>query len=122
MKGSLFRCASWQRSSVAEAGRRVCQVPDTSREKEKYVALCRLLDRTAHRKLQRLLPVSAHCDEKYEQAMMKQLRTVFVALLLVPSLFSNANAFTTDSALNVGRPPAGICWIYWGGTWYPFPC
>ena len=56
--------------------------------------------------------------------MMRKLRTFLVALLLVPALFSNASAFTTetDSALNPGRPPAAWCWINIGGMWIPYAC
>ena len=56
--------------------------------------------------------------------MMKKLRTFLVALLLVPALFSNANAFTTqsDGALNPARPPSAVCWINVGGVWIPYYC
>ena len=67
--------------------------------------------------------------------MLKKLRTFLVALLLVPALYSNANAFTTasdgalnpafttasDGALNPARSE-GWCWIYFNGMWIPWPC
>ena len=56
--------------------------------------------------------------------MMKKLRTFLVALLLVPALFSNANAFTaqSDGGLNPARPPSAVCWINVGGVWIPYYC
>ena len=105
--------------------RRVCQVPDTSREKEKKLALCRLLDRPTRAKLQRLLPVSAHTStDKQEQAMMRKLRIFVAALLLVPALLSNANAFTTESdgALNPARPPSNTCWYWYYGILIAYEC
>ena len=51
--------------------------------------------------------------------MVRKLRTFLAALLLVPLLYSNANAFTTpdDGALNPSRPTS-VCWIYWNGQWW----
>jgi len=56
--------------------------------------------------------------------MMRKLRTFLTALLLVPVLSLNANAFTmeTDGALNPIRPPSAICWIKMGGMWIPVNC
>jgi hypothetical protein len=57
--------------------------------------------------------------------MLRKLRVLFVALLLVPALVSNASAFTTaadDAGLNPSKPKAGWCWIYAGGVWYVYPC
>jgi len=56
--------------------------------------------------------------------MMKKLRTLLAAALLVPALFSNASAFTTESNgdLTVGRPTSGVCWFNAGGMWFPYPC
>jgi hypothetical protein len=105
--------------------RRVCQVPDTSRKKEKNRALCRPLDRTARAKLRRLLPVSAHrSDFKQEQVMMKKLRIFFTAALLVSALISNANAFTAGdgATFDPAKPKAGLCWYNVGGWWYVLPC
>jgi hypothetical protein len=53
--------------------------------------------------------------------MMKKLRVFLAAALLVPALFSNANAFTTDdSIVSTERP--GWCFIYWNGALYYYPC
>ena len=54
--------------------------------------------------------------------MMRKLRTLLAAALLVPALFSTANAFTTDgdSALNPSR--SETCYIYWNGMWYEWEC
>jgi hypothetical protein len=57
--------------------------------------------------------------------MLRKLRVLFVALLLVPALVSNAYAFTTaadDAGLNPSKPKAGVCWINVGGVWYHYPC
>jgi hypothetical protein len=56
--------------------------------------------------------------------MMRKLRIFLAALLLVPALFSNASAFTTqnDSGFDPARPKAGMCWIYAGGAWWYYPC
>ena len=57
--------------------------------------------------------------------MLRKLRVLFVALLVVPALVSNAYAFTTaadDAGLNPSKPKAGVCWIFAGGFWYPVPC
>ena len=56
--------------------------------------------------------------------MMRKLRTLLAALLLVPALFSNASAFTTESdgALNPARPPANVCWWYYNGMPIPYLC
>jgi hypothetical protein len=53
--------------------------------------------------------------------MMKKLRVFLAAALLVPALFSNANAFTTDdSIVSTERP--GWCFINYAGVWYWYPC
>jgi len=57
--------------------------------------------------------------------MLRKLRVLYVALLLVPALVSNAYAFTTaadDAGLNPSKPKAGVCWINVGGVWYHYPC
>lgn len=56
--------------------------------------------------------------------MMRKLRTFLAALLLVPVLFSNASAFTTQSegALNPARPPSNTCWYWYNGIPIPYPC
>lgn len=56
--------------------------------------------------------------------MMRKLRTLLVALLLVPALFSNASAFTTqsDGALSLPRPPANTCYWWYNGFPIPYPC
>src|SRR5688572_14600436 len=83
MTVASFNCASWQRSSVAKPVRRVCQVPDTSREKEKYRALCRLLDRTTRANLQGLLQVSAHLSERRTGASHDQKTAYFSSSVVV---------------------------------------
>ena len=53
--------------------------------------------------------------------MMKKLRVFLAAALLVPALFSNANAFTTDdSIVNTERP--GWCLMVYAGVVYVYPC
>ena len=56
--------------------------------------------------------------------MMRKLRTFFAALLLVPALISNANAFTTesDSAFSPARPKSGWCYVYYNGQFYYYAC
>jgi hypothetical protein len=56
--------------------------------------------------------------------MIRKLRVLVAALLLVPALYSNANAFTTESdgVLNPARPPAAVCYFYWSGMWIVFEC
>ena len=56
--------------------------------------------------------------------MMRKLRIFVAALLLVPALLSNANAFTTESdgALNPARPPSNTCWYYYYGIVIPYEC
>ncbi|HEY3516898.1 MAG TPA: hypothetical protein VGL98_07600 [Gammaproteobacteria bacterium] len=56
--------------------------------------------------------------------MIRRLRTFLISLLLVPALFSNASAFTTEGegALNLARPKAGVCWVEFGGIWYWYAC
>ena len=56
--------------------------------------------------------------------MMKKLRTLLAAAFLVAALFSNANAFTTESdgLLSPGRPPSAYCWVYFSGMWMVIPC
>ena len=56
--------------------------------------------------------------------MMKKLRVFLVAALLVPALFSNASAFTTDSddALNPSRPRSGWCVFFVNGTVIFYEC
>ena len=56
--------------------------------------------------------------------MMRKLRIFVAAALLVPAMFSNANAFTTenDGALNPARPRPEICVFYWNGVWYRWEC
>lgn len=57
--------------------------------------------------------------------MLRKLRTFFVALLLVPLLAVNANAFTAP-ADSFGYSPAqqisGVCWVYYMGRWWQVPC
>jgi hypothetical protein len=103
----------------------VCQVPDTSRKKEKKLDLCRALDRTTRFGLQRLLPVSAHRNDfKQEQVMIRKLRIFFAALLLVPVLVSSANAFTAGdgAAFDPAKPKAAWCFYNAGGYWLLVPC
>ena len=56
--------------------------------------------------------------------MIKKLRTLLIASLLVPALFSNASAFTTegDSAFDPSRSPAATCSFYWNGIWIVWEC
>ena len=56
--------------------------------------------------------------------MMRKLRTLVAALLLVPALYSNANAFTTDGGanLNPSRPTAAWCFFYWNGMYIVYEC
>jgi hypothetical protein len=56
--------------------------------------------------------------------MMRKFRTLLAAAFLVAALFSNANAFTTESdgILSLGHPPSAVCWYYFGGMWMAFPC
>jgi hypothetical protein len=57
--------------------------------------------------------------------MMRKLRTLLTALLLVPVLSWNAHAFTTDSdsAVTTSRSQSsGWCVVYWNGAWYYVPC
>ena len=56
--------------------------------------------------------------------MMKRLRTFAAALLLVPVLTLNANAFTADAANGVGasQQVTGYCWIYFMGRWMMVAC
>ena len=57
--------------------------------------------------------------------MMRKLRTLLVALLLVPALSWNASAFSmqNDSAtLSQTQSVTGYCWVYFGGRWIAIPC
>jgi hypothetical protein len=56
--------------------------------------------------------------------MLRKLRTLLAALLLVPMLTANASAFTTEGedALNPARPRAGLCFFYWNGIWWAYDC
>jgi hypothetical protein len=126
MTVASFGCALWHMPSLAEAATSVCQVPDTSGKKEINADLCRVLDRTAAKNLQRLLSrcprTGLHTTRS--KVMMKKLRIVLAASLLSSALISNANAFTIDSddALNPTRPKAGWCYYYWMGMWYYYEC
>jgi hypothetical protein len=55
--------------------------------------------------------------------MLKKLRTFAIALLLVPLLAMNANAYAADFDNPVVQPPQwGYCWVYAGGIWWLLPC
>jgi hypothetical protein len=57
--------------------------------------------------------------------MLKKLRSFSVALLLVPLLTLNANAFTADEVGPVYAPTqqqSGYCWVYYFGRWILVPC
>ena len=57
--------------------------------------------------------------------MLKRLRSFLVALLLVPGLTLNANAFTADEGGAVYAPTqqqSGYCWVYYVGRWILVPC
>jgi hypothetical protein len=54
--------------------------------------------------------------------MLKKLRTLLAASLLVTTLVANANAFTTDSDNALTRPTSAVCWIYFYGMWLPYEC
>ena len=57
--------------------------------------------------------------------MMKKLRVLLTASLLVTALVSNANAFTTDDsdgASSPSRPRSDWCSAYWNGQWWTWPC
>jgi hypothetical protein len=59
---------------------------------------------------------------------VKKLRSFLVALLLVPALALNANAFTTDVNASVYTAPqapqqsSNMCWVYYLGRWILVPC
>jgi hypothetical protein len=57
--------------------------------------------------------------------MMRKLRTCLAALLLIPGLALNANAFTIDgdsAAATSLSQSGGWCVVYWNGAWYYYPC
>ena len=57
--------------------------------------------------------------------MLKKLRSFLVALLLVPALTLNANAFTASPEDEIVKPAeqsSGYCWFYAGGRWWLLPC
>jgi hypothetical protein len=57
--------------------------------------------------------------------MSKKLRTFLAAMLLVPLLTLNANAFTADADNAAFTPPqqsSGWCYIYHAGRWWLVPC
>ena len=57
--------------------------------------------------------------------MMKKLRVLLTASLLITALVSNADAFTTDDtdgALNPSRPRSAVCYFYWYGMYIPYEC
>ena len=57
--------------------------------------------------------------------MTKKLRIFLAALLLVPALTWNANAFSMENgaaSLNATQPFAGYCWVYYQGRWIAVPC
>ena len=57
--------------------------------------------------------------------MLRKLRTFLVALLFVPALTLNANAFTASAELPALSPPqqvSGVCWFYFMGRWWQLPC
>jgi hypothetical protein len=54
---------------------------------------------------------------------MTKLRTFIAALLLVPALTMNANAFTLDTdGLSASQQVIGYCWIFYMGRWIAIPC
>jgi len=55
--------------------------------------------------------------------MLKKLRIVLTASLLVAGLISNANAFTTDSEATVSTSRSTWCSVDLGGGWWLwYPC
>ncbi|HXS79570.1 MAG TPA: hypothetical protein VN818_04755 [Gammaproteobacteria bacterium] len=54
--------------------------------------------------------------------MIRKLRTFVMALLLVPVLISNANAFNTEGDTIVSTSRSGWCYANIGGQWYYYPC
>jgi hypothetical protein len=115
----------WQRSSVTEAAPLICQVPDTSRKKEKNHDLCRLLDRTRLPNLKGLRSVlRRRCSYQLgSNPMIRKMRTFVAALLLIPALTLNANAFTVDTdGVSASQQVTGYCWIYYMGRWIMIPC
>ena len=54
--------------------------------------------------------------------MMKKLRTLLTASLLVTALVSNANAFTTDSESVVNTSHSAWCSVALGDWVWWYPC
>ncbi len=57
--------------------------------------------------------------------MMRRLRSFLVALLLVPVLTLNAQAFTApaeDALVKPAQQSSGYCWVYFGSRWWLLPC
>ena len=60
--------------------------------------------------------------------MLKKLRSFLAALLLVPVLTLNANAFTADAPASAYAAPeipqqtSNACWVYFMGRWILIPC
>jgi hypothetical protein len=119
----------WQRSSVANTPRAVCQVPDTSHKKEKNFELCHLVDRTDAPKLEGCLTgakLAPLVGPQLSQgvAEMKKLRTFVAGLLLVPvlALAGPLGNDAGESGLNPTTQVTGYCYIYWMGRWILVPC
>jgi hypothetical protein len=72
-----------------------------------------------------LLPVFRAPFNYKEQVMIRKLRTLLVALLLVPALSWNASAFSMENdgaTLSSAESFAGYCWVYYQGRWIAVPC
>jgi hypothetical protein len=55
--------------------------------------------------------------------MIRKMRTFVAALLLIPALTLNANAFTVDTdGVSASQQVTGYCWIYYMGRWIMIPC
>jgi hypothetical protein len=57
--------------------------------------------------------------------MLKKLRSLSIALLLVPVLTMNAEAFTApadDALVKPAQQSSGYCWFYFGSGWWLLPC
>jgi hypothetical protein len=57
--------------------------------------------------------------------MSRRLRSLLIALLLVPVLTLNAQAFTApteDALVKPAEQSSGYCWFYFGSRWWLLPC
>ncbi len=57
--------------------------------------------------------------------MIRKIRTFVAALLLIPALTLNANAFTVDTdgvSVSSSQQVTAYCWVYFMGRWIMVQC